>query len=345
MSNHLIKHTATIKDGLQALNTLGLEALNLFVLDQNERLIGSITDGDIRRSLLKGNQITDSIIAAMNIRFEKLVEDNFSYRDIERLKNKNIRLVPIVTASGHFRKLIDLTKKRSLLPLDAMIMAGGEGHRLRPMTIDTPKPLLKIGGKPIIEYNIERLISFGIQNIHISLGYLGQQLVDYFGDGNSREINIQYTWEKEPLGTLGALRLLPANKRKVLLVMNSDILTTIDFEDFYRSFIEEEADFSIATIPYHVKVPYAVLQTTNNQVLALQEKPTYTYYSSAGIYLLKNELVGLIPDCKYDATDMIEQLLKNGKRVISYPIYGYWLDIGKPDDFKKAEEDIKHLKF
>jgi len=345
MSNHLIKHTATIKDGLQALNTLGLEALNLFVLDQNERLIGSITDGDIRRSLLKGNQITDSIIAAMNIRFEKLVEDNFSYRDIERLKNKNIRLVPIVTASGHFRKLIDLTKKRSLLPLDAMIMAGGEGHRLRPMTIDTPKPLLKIGGKPIIEYNIERLISFGIQNIHISLGYLGQQLVDYFGDGNSREINIQYTWEKEPLGTLGALRLLPANKRKVLLVMNSDILTTIDFEDFYRSFIEEEADFSIATIPYHVKVPYAVLQTTNNQVLALQEKPTYTYYSSAGIYLLKNELVDLIPDCKYDATDMIEQLLKNGKRVISYPIYGYWLDIGKPDDFKKAEEDIKHLKF
>jgi dTDP-glucose pyrophosphorylase len=345
MKNHIIAHTATIKDALSLLNSLGLEVLNLFVIDGNARLIGSVTDGDIRRGLLGDHQLADLISVAMNTKFERLVEDNYGLNDIDRIRGKNIRLIPVVDSEGRFLRLIDLTKQRGLLPLDALIMAGGEGKRLRPMTETTPKPLLKIGNKPIIEHNIDRLMSFGISNIHISVRYLGQQVVDYFGNGNIKDANIQYTWEEEPLGTLGALRLLPPNGKDAILVMNSDLLTNIDFEDFYRSFIEQEADFAIATIPYRVKVPYAVLQTSNNQVLALKEKPTYTYYSNAGIYLLKRELMEIIPEGKYDATDMVEELIKAGKRVISYPILGYWLDIGKPEDFVKAQEDIKHLQF
>lgn len=346
MKNHLINHTSTIKDALAALNSLGLEVMNLFVIDGEQKLVGSITDGDIRRSLLEGYAISEPVTVSMNVKFEKLVIGSFGFSDIDRIRNKNIRLVPVVDESGRFEKLIDLSRKKSLLPVDALIMAGGEGQRLRPMTATTPKPLLKIGDKPIIEYNIDRLIDYGIEHINISVRYLGQQLVDYFGDGNGKDAKISYTWEDEPLGTLGALRLAPSVQKEALLVMNSDLLTNIDFEDFYRCFIEQDADFAIATIPYHVKVPYAVLQTSNNQVLALQEKPTYTYYSNAGIYLLKKEMVSFIPSVgKYDATDLVEDLIRSGKKVISYPILGYWLDIGKPEDYIKAQEDIKHLNF
>jgi dTDP-glucose pyrophosphorylase len=346
MENHIIGHTATIKEAISALNCLGVRVLNLFVIDSKGKLIGSVTDGDIRRSLLKGCQIADSITMAMNADFEKLIEDKFSYQDIDKLRKKNIHLVPLIGKDGDFVKLIDLNKIKSFIPVDALIMAGGEGRRLRPMTNETPKPLLKIGEKPIIEYNIDGLISFGITNIHISIRYLGQQLIDYFGDGKNKDVNIRYISEVEPLGTLGAVRLLPPLERETVLVMNSDLLTNIDLEDFYKAFIENDADMAIATIPYHVKVPYAVLQTHNNQVLTLQEKPTYTYYSNAGIYFIKKKLASSIPPfIKYDATDLIEELIRSGKRVVSYPILGYWLDIGKPEDYIKAQEDIKHLKF
>ena len=346
MKNHLISHNATVKDALAALNSLGLEIMNLFVVDDHQKVLGSVTDGDIRRSLLKGQPLTQAITNVMNESFERLEKDAYTFSDLGRIRKRNIRLVPVLNSDGRFEKLIDLSRKKSLLPLDALIMAGGEGNRLRPMTATTPKPLLKIGNKPIIEYNIDRLIDYGIEQINISVRYLGQQLVDYFGDGNEKDARISYIWEDEPLGTLGALRLAPPAQRDTWLVMNSDLLTNIDFEDFYRCFIEQKADFAIATIPYNVKVPYAVLQTSNNQVLALQEKPTYTYYSNAGIYLLRKELISLIPTTrKYDATDLVEELIKSGKRVISYPILGYWLDIGKPEDYIKAQEDIKHLNF
>jgi len=344
MKNHLISHNAIVKDALAALNSLGLEIMNLFVIDDDQKVLGSVTDGDIRRSLLKGQPLTESVTNVMNARFERLEKGAYTFSDLDRIRKKNIRLVPVLNYDGRLEKLIDLNRKKSLLPLDALIMAGGEGNRLRPMTAATPKPLLKIGNKPIIEYNIDRLIDYGIEHINISVRYLGHQLVDYFGDGKDKDASISYIWEDEPLGTLGALRLAPPAQRDAWLVMNSDLLTNIDFEDFYRCFIEQEADLAIATIPYHVKIPYAVLQTTNNQVLALQEKPTYTYYSNAGIYLLKKELANHIPGTgKYDATDLVEELIRTGKRVISYPILGYWLDIGKPEDFVKAQEDIKHL--
>ena len=225
-------------------------------------------------------------------------------------------------------------------------MAGGRGERLRPLTDSIPKPLLRIDNKPIIEYNVERLSEFGVQTMFISLKYLGEQIENYFSDGSDRGLNIRYVNENEPLGTIGALGLMEDFEHDTLLVMNSDLLTNINFEDFYREFINKDADFGVASIPYQVNIPYAVLETDEEKVISFKEKPTYTYYSNAGIYLMKKEVIKHIPkNAFYNATDLMEQLISINKKVIFYPLLGYWLDIGRHEDFKKAQEDIKHIRF
>jgi NDP-sugar pyrophosphorylase family protein len=228
--------------------------------------------------------------------------------------------------------------------MDALIMAGGEGRRLRPLTEKTPKPLLKVGDKPIIEYNIERLRLYGIQNIYISVKYLGKQLVDYFGDGSSYGVNIKYIWEEESLGTIGAVSLISGLSHDLLLIMNSDLLTNIDFEDFYLTHLEKESDMTVAAVPYHVKVPYAVLETQDHRVLSFIEKPTYTYYSNGGIYLIEKDLASWVPpNSHYNATDLMQEVIHRNRRLTNYPLLGYWLDIGRHEDFEKAQSDIKHI--
>jgi NDP-sugar pyrophosphorylase family protein len=225
-------------------------------------------------------------------------------------------------------------------------MAGGEGKRLRPHTENVPKPLLKIGAKPIIEHNVDRLIKFGVDDFWICVRYLGKQIEDYFGDGSSKNISIDYVWEDEPLGTIGAVSKIDSFKHEHILVTNSDLLTDLDYEDFYFDFIKNDADLSIVTIPYRVGVPYAVLEMTEGRVVALNEKPTYTYYSNGGIYLMKKKVLEVIPgNSLYNATDLVEELLRRGKKVNSYPLTSYWLDIGQLGDFEKAKIDIQHLKF
>ena len=223
-------------------------------------------------------------------------------------------------------------------------MAGGKGTRLKPLTIDTPKPLLKIADKPIIEYNIDRLNEFGVKNLHISVKYLGEQLEDFFKDGSSKNMKINYLWEDEPLGTIGAAHKIKDLKHDFLLVMNSDLLTNIDFEDMFKVFLKSESEMIVATIPYQVNVPYAVLETNDDSVTSLKEKPTYTYYSNAGIYILNKSALKHIPKEKlYNATDLIEDIIKSKGKITHYPIIGYWLDIGQHHDFEKAKKDINHI--
>ena len=223
-------------------------------------------------------------------------------------------------------------------------MAGGEGRRLRPLTEKTPKPLLKVGNKPILEHNIDRLIHFGIDDYWICVRYLGEQIEEYFGDGSLRNISIKYIWEEEPLGTIGAVTRITDFKHDHILVTNSDLLTNLDYEDFYLDFVKKEADLSVVTIPYSINVPYAVLETSNGHVLSFKEKPTYTYYSNGGIYLMKKSMLQYVPKGFFNATDLMEYLLKNSHRVVSYPLHGYWLDIGRTEDYARAQEDIKYLK-
>lgn len=343
---HLILKGSSIKTALERLNSLASDAI-LFVVDAENKLIGSVTDGDIRRGLLKGITIDEIVETLCQDNPKFVTKGDFYLEEIVEYRNKNITIVPILSKARVVTNVINLRHLRSYLPFDAVIMAGGKGSRLKPLTDKVPKPLLKVGEKPIIEHNIERLALYGIDDFWLSINYLGDQLVDYFGSGSERNIHIQYIQESKPLGTIGSIGLIEEFHHDYILLTNSDILTNLDYEDFFLDFIKNGADLSVVTIPYRVNIPYAVLETTDGNLIAdFKEKPTYTYYSNGGIYLMKREIVKMIPkNSFYNATDLMEKMIKKGMKVTSYPLSGYWLDIGKHEDFKKAEEDIKKVRF
>jgi NDP-sugar pyrophosphorylase family protein len=264
---------------------------------------------------------------------------------VRELKKLGVRFAPVLDEKGKCLRLLDTSHLHALLPVQAVIMAGGRGERLMPLTKDLPKPMLRVGNKPIIEINIDRLSSYGISNIHVSVNYLADRIVEYFGDGASKSVSIRYLHESAPLGTMGALSLIDEFEKDYVLVMNSDLLTNIDFEAFYEKFVDSNADMIVATTPYHVKIPFAILELDDSfQVRNFREKPSYTYQSNAGIYMMKRELLSHIPKgMKFDATDMMNFVLNNNMKLVSDSILGYWLDIGSMDDFKKAQEDILHI--
>jgi dTDP-glucose pyrophosphorylase len=343
---HLIPESYTIREAMMRLNDLGIVNADVFVTDRESRLLGSVSDGDIRRALIRGVQTSEGIHAAMNPQCTTAKGLYPDLETVERCKQRGIRFLPLLNEAGAVIRVVDVDQLLGIVPVEAVIMAGGEGRRLRPLTDTLPKPLLPVGGKPIIEHNIDRLIKFGITHIRISINYLGHLLQAHFGDGGLKNIHIDYIREEKPLGTAGAIATVQNWHTEHVLVLNSDVLTDIDYADFYKDFAASNADLAIAAIPYSVNIPYAVLeQGKGNEILALAEKPTYTYYSNAGIYLVKRSVLKYIPaDCCYNMTDLVEEVMKRGHKVISYPIRGYWLDIGKMHDYEKAQEDIKHLK-
>lgn len=346
---YLISHTATAREALRQLDAeaKGVIAPVLFVHDTEGKIVGSLTDGDIRRGLIKNLGIDDLVSQFMFANFKFFKHNQYSKTEIKELKSKNIRFIPVLNDDFSFSQILDLQNLRANIPASAVVMAGGRGERLMPLTESTPKPMLKVGGKPIIEYNIEHLVRHGITDITISVRYLGEQLMDYFGDGSAHQADIKYVTEDIPLGTIGALKSISSFQQETILVMNSDLLTNIDLEQFYETFLFENAEMAVATIPYEVNVPYAVMELENgNLVKSFKEKPKYTYYSNAGVYLLRKELLAMIPkNQNYNATDLMENVVQSGKKLVAEPILGYWLDIGRMEDFYKAQEDIKHLKF
>ncbi|WP_416384488.1 nucleotidyltransferase family protein [Salinimicrobium sp. HB62] len=343
--NILISQEKTILEALQRLNTVrDVSRLILFVIDEKQTVIGSLTDGDIRRSLTKNVDLQLKVrdICNKNFFFEY---DTPGFLNLHSYRKKNIKILPILGRDKRMVRLVDLEKTRSLLPLECMIMAGGRGKRLSPLTDKIPKPMLPLGDKPIIEHNIDRLISFGIEKIYISVKYLGEQLQDYFGDGSKKGIRIEYVWEDEPLGTAGALALVTDFETENVLLMNSDLFTNVDFEDLYLDMVKNNSDMVVASTEYKVDVPYAVFETDGEKVVNFQEKPSYIYQSNAGIYILNKKLIKGIPKNKfYDITDLMENLVKEGGKLNFSPIRGYWIDIGKPVDYKQAQEFVKHIK-
>lgn len=342
---HIISHKSKIKEALPILDRLASDAI-LFVVGEKGQLIGSLTDGDIRRGLIKEVSLDSNVTEIIQKNPKYIKPDNYSLDDITFFKKNNLKIIPIVDNNMVVIDVINFKNTKSFLPLEAIIMAGGKGSRLMPLTKNTPKPLLKVGDKPIIEHNIDLLISYGIKKIYISVNYLKDQIIDYFGDGSNKDVEIIYIEEEDITGTLGSATYIESFETSNILIMNSDILTNINFEDFYQNFLQEETEMSIATVPYEIQIPYGVVETTNTKVTSLKEKPTYTYYSNAGIYILNASCINEIPKRSfYNATDLINKLLKEKRKVTNYPIRNYWLDIGKHEDFKKAQEDIKHLNF
>lgn len=347
IKKYILVSEDTARQALHLINELAVPNIAIFIVNEANQLIGSLTDGDIRRGLLKGYNIDESVFKFMNPLPKFLLQNENNFDKVKEFKLKGIRIIPLLDNNSTIIKLMDLDTLYSFIPADVVLMAGGKGERLKPLTDSVPKPMLKIGDQPIILRNINRLVNFGITNFSISVRHMADQIEKGVSESKPNNTSINFIKEDKPLGTIGSLKLVDQFLNDYVIVMNSDLLTNIDFQDFYQKFIDSKADMQVATIPYHVDVPYAVMNINENEeVLSFSEKPRYTYYSNAGIYIFKKELIKLIPqDCFFDATHFMEAVIANNKKLGSYPILTYWLDIGRIDDYYKAQEDIKHLRF
>lgn len=350
MTDHkkfLFSEKLTAREALERINELAIPNVALFVVNDKGQLSGSLTDGDIRRGLLKGLTIDKPVGSFMNPSSKSFVQGENNFDKVAAYKNSGIRFIPLVDAHKVITGVVDLDAFRSMIPADVILMAGGKGERLRPLTDDIPKPMLKVGDRPVILRNIERLANYGIRNFNISVRHMAEKIMEGLKAAQLDQLNLQFIQEESPLGTIGSVRLVKHFHNDTVLLMNSDLLTNIDFHDFYKKFVESGADMQVATIPYHIDVPYAVMDINEkDEVLSFHEKPRYTYYSNAGIYLFKKELINLIPkEGPFDATHFMEEVIRQKKKLTSYPILGYWLDIGRVEDYYKAQEDVKHIAF
>jgi dTDP-glucose pyrophosphorylase len=344
--DHLIPYNFSIKNALVKLNNLGLDSI-LFVVNENHKLIGSLTDGDIRRGLIKGYNIDNKVQLFIQINPKFITIGSIDICEIKELRDKKFKLIPVVDKQFKIVDILNFRLIKSYIPVDVVVMAGGRGLRLKPLTDKTPKPLLKVGDKAIIDHNLDRLISYGITNFYITVCYLAEQIKIHLGDGKNKRVSINYIDEEVPLGTIGSLSKINNFKNDYILLTNSDILTNINYEDFFLDCISKNADMSVVSIPYNVDIPYGVLNSdNNNKINSVVEKPTYTYYSNGGVYLIKKSILNQIPKDKfYNATDLIQTLINNNSNIISYEISDYWLDIGKHQDLNKAINDIKKINF
>lgn len=343
LDSFLIDKDASVFDSLGRLNLLGPD-LNLFVIDADARLIGSVTDGDIRRGIVNGVSLSAPVSLVMNSNCKYLFKDAIDLKEVVQLRKRKIRIVPILDRKMRISDLLNFSQSKTLLPVDALVMAGGKGLRLLPLTSDLPKPLLPVGGRPILSYSLDRLSLYGIRNISISVNYLRGKIEKFVNENYATYVKC--IAEPTAMGTIGSITLVDDWRHEYILVTNSDLLTTIDYEDFFLEFLESGADMMVASIPYPVKIPYAILDTRERRIESFIEKPEYTFYANAGIYLLKRKLVDLVPlNTFYNTTDLMEVLIEKGMKLMFYPLVKYWLDIGSHDDYRKAERDVKHLSF
>lgn len=345
MRKLLIPSNKSIYEALIQLNNIedDVSRLILFVIDEDHKVIGSLTDGDIRRVLIRNKDLNQPVEEVCNKDFIH-VKEPVSFIKVSDYRKKNIKMLPILDKDGRFVRLVDVDKIEAELPIDCVIMAGGRGKRLSPLTDSVPKPMLPLAGIPIIEHNINRLITYGIKKIYISVRYLGEQIQEYFGDGSAKGISIEYIWEEKSLGTAGALSLVQQFNYEHILLMNSDLFTNADYEDIYIQLLKTKADMVVASTEYKVDVPYAVFETNGDEVKGFKEKPSYIYQSNAGIYIFKKELVAKIPKNEfYNITDLMETIVDEGKKLVFNPIVGYWIDIGKPSDYVQAQNFVKHI--
>lgn len=344
MKEHIIDIKSSILDALKKINELSDGVLTLFVIDNRKKMVGSLTDGDIRRSMICGASSDDAVKLAMNSNFAFIKKNELNtVVKIREIKQAGIQLVPILDSNRRIVNIINLRQRKTVLPIDAILMAGGKGVRLRPLTENTPKPLLPVGTKAIIDHNVDRLISYGIQHISVTVNYLHEQIEQHY-EKRRNGVKIDCVLEPSYLGTIGAITYVKKFYNDTILIMNSDLFTNIDYEDFYLHFVESNADMSVAAVPYSVSVPYGIFNIEGGNILGVQEKPVFNYFANAGIYLIKRKLINDIPkEIYYDATDLLTNLINKKKKVIRYPITGFWLDIGNIDEYKKAKELVKHV--
>lgn len=343
MKQFIISELATIKDALVAINEITHDGESLIVVNEDRQMVGSLTDGDIRRGLIAGAELKDSVYKIMHRDFKYIKQEEYDVAHLKSFRDRRIMFIPILDEENHVVNVVNLNKFKSKLPIDAVLMAGGKGERLRPLTEKTPKPLLEVGGKCIIDHNIDRLISYGVEHIDVTVNYLAEQLEEHFAAPRN---GVQVRTFREPkfLGTIGSIKFVDTFYNDTILVMNSDLFTNIDYEDFFLHFQQNDAEMSVAAVPYNISIELGILDLDGRNIKGLLEKPKYNYYANAGIYLIKKRALAEIPkDTFFHATHLVEKLIAQGKKVIRYPLNGTWIDIGTPQEYQKAKDLVKHL--
>ena len=341
---HLLSKEKTLLEALSQINDIGSGPLVLFVVDDDLRMVGTLTDGDSRRALIAGASVNDKAETVMHRNFNYMTTDNITdVNEIRHQKELKMKLIPVLDADRHIVDIIDLDRYKTRLPVDAVLMAGGKGERLRPLTEKTPKPLLPVGNKAIIDHNVDRLISYGINHINVTVNYLKEQIEEHYKEPRN-DVKVLTVREPKYLGTIGSVKFVKEFYNDTILVMNSDLFTNIDYEDFFLHFQEHDAEMSVAAVPYNISIPYGILDLDGRNIKGLLEKPQYNHYANAGIYLIKRRALEEIPDGEFfNATDLVEKLIAEGKKVIRYPLNGTWIDIGNMQEYQKAKDLVNHL--
>ena len=346
----MISPTATVRETLARINLSEGFAL---IVDEDRHLLGTVTDGDIRRAVLANINLEAPVQKLIDIRNRELYPTpvtapaGTSPGDLLGLMTERlVRQVPLLDKQGRVVDLAlleDLVKQHDL-PLSAVVMAGGFGTRMRPLTDDFPKPMLPIGDKPVLQLIIEQLQSAGISKVQLTTHFKPDVIRKHFGDGKKFGVDLQYVNEDQPLGTAGALGLVP-DINEPMLVLNGDVLTQVDFRALVAFHREHKAELTVGVRQYDFQVPYGVVQCEGAEVQGVEEKPTLNFFVNAGIYLLEPSAHRSIPTGqKFDMTDLIGKLRSEGRRVVAFPVVEYWMDIGRHVDYEQAQEDVKTWK-
>ena len=336
--DYIVDVSSSIDEALQKLNNNKFKIL--FVCEKGV-LKGSLSDGDIRRCLIS-NKNEIEIKDTMNKKPFFIQKDKNQYDLRKSIVNKNVFIVPVLDENHKIIKIIDLRVDR-YFPVDVVIMAGGRGQRLSPLTNNLPKPLIPINGKPIIDYNFDNLLKLGVNSFFISINYLKEMVKEHF---RKKQINkkVKFVEEDSPLGTFGSISLIENFEYDNILVVNSDILTNVDFQLFYEKFLESKCDIGLISIEYSSEIPYAILVEKDLKLLDFKEKPSYNYLINTGIYLLNKRAISKIPKNKfYNATDLLKDFLSSKNEIYIHKVKSYWRDIGKIDDLNKAKNEVLNI--
>lgn len=343
----LLSPQASLRD---ALSIVDEEALRVaLVVDEQERLQGILTDGDIRRAILADINLNTAVAAVMNCNPLTSPVNCSRSEVLAEMKRRSILSIPVVTEDGRLVGLEtwEAASAHRRYEHPVFIMAGGFGTRLKPLTDNCPKPMLKIGGKPMLEILVERFAKTGFRNIYISTHYLPNVIMDYFGNGERWGVNIEYVHEEVPLGTGGALGLLPENVPELPLIMiNGDVLTSLDFERLMSFHNTHAPAATMCVRQYEYQVPYGVINCDGEHIVGMTEKPIHRYFVNAGIYILDPTIFKNVPKgISIDMPTLLDSSINDEAKVLMFPIHEYWLDIGRPDDFYRAQTDVHQLEW
>jgi dTDP-glucose pyrophosphorylase len=350
MSETPIQPSSTLMEAVRAIEISHRRIA--IVADENNILLGTLTDGDIRRCLLAGGSLATSVVEAMNEAPLTAAPHTPVPQLMNMMRRRKVLALPIIDEDGHFIRLVhlgDLDEASPRVVSDvafafAVIMAGGEGTRLRPITETLPKPMVDIGGVPLLERQITRLAKVGIRRVYLSVNYLSHIIEEYFGDGRSHGVEICYLREKEKLGTAGALSMLPEVPTSPIIVMNGDILTTTDFRSLYSFHIQHGALVTVSAVDHHVNIPYGVITSDGPFVKGLLEKPSQRFLCNAGIYALSPDALRFLGNgVPCNMTDIVSSCLSAKELVAVFPMHEYWSDIGTPDDLERARSFFHKL--